>query len=1173
MLASRSIALGLVAPIAACLMLAPAAASASVHASAGREQPQTGRGERRESARERLEALRIAQRREPVERVRTAPPPPGFEYALLALPAFSTPESNEALEPVLERFGEQGVGPAPIDPPARATGDDLTSAMRLYVRAHARFIEDDAFGAITDLDQAITLDPASPELHLALAEALLRVGNEVRARQMVERAVALGLEHPRPRLLLSVWSLRDGRLENAVAHAAKGVRAIAPGQDPALRYMAWATLADALAAAGYTRASASAYATAFDLPAAFPSGTLFVGELSSMYRSAWDALHKAASLGAATGRWDMVDRTLRAARRFQAFDDGRVLPAQVLAAMRLGHPAEAALAVLDAVEQHGAATDERARRCVAYLREHSDVGPLLRGGAGGPGRSGGRRVGNGRRKHGPPDRGVRAPEQARATLHAALDAPLRPASDPTPDRRVRHGRSRRCDAGALAAHAGAHPAMAQGVADMMIEGGLRDAGVLETLRSLEPEAGAALLLARLLAEDARFDDAEAVLLAVRPDAGDAETLAAVRFLRISLASMRGEADAARGLLDEWPRHEATSDAERYMLVRALQAVGDQQAALDAALASASVGAALRDDPGADEGSGGIDFGSGASLEGPAHALLFQACQLTRNLGDNERAATLAEALVAADPYAESGHSVLVALHTPSAPLADQARLQSAVQGLRSHIPASPLLRFLSARELLQVGRLGEADRRLRGLAADVPWDQDPLGALVETWSVRAAGESPDVLADAEGFLRGHIAANPSLLGPRATLARLLLIQNRSIDAVRPVAEWLALGLISTGEDRNRLRAIADPLMRRAASPTEGAARDALLALMGAMDGASVDLDPQMHQVRIALLGGARPIDEAALLRATSLAADQVPALNPGAFLLAAQHAAAADQPAIAFDLLRAAAARPAGLSAQDTARWAGLIAREGDAGNLRDLLGITTAADDLAAILQVMPGGSDEPPSDPARLRADVAYAVAGATRILDRPIEVAEGFLSLALDLFPEHEGAANDLGYQWADRGIRLDEAERLLEMAIRVQPDEANVLDSLGWLRYKQGRLADLVDASGAPVPGGQGAVSLLERAASLLDESDGPVTLDQFGDALWRAGRTDDALARWRDALPRARRTVESYESGGAPASMLEDARARVATIEAKIAAAESGGEPPVAPLGEGVTNAR
>ncbi|MCA9288115.1 MAG: hypothetical protein KDA05_06005 [Phycisphaerales bacterium] len=1158
--------------IAACQVLAPPIAPAAALSPADAAQPGVARGAQNDSARQRLEARRIAELTRPDERVQTAPAPPAFEYALLTLPAFSTAESNEPLEAVLDRFAARDVGPAPVDAPARATGDDLTSAMRLYVRARGRIIEDDAFGAITDLDQAIALDPASPELHLTLAEALLRVGNEARARQMVERAVALGLEHPRPRLLLSVWSLRDGRLDSAVAHAARGVRSIAPGQDPALRHMVWATLADALAAAGYTRASASAYATAFDLPAAFPSGTLFVAELSSMYRGAWDALHKEASQGAATGRWEMVDRTLRAARRFQAFDDGRVLPARVLAAMRLGHPADAALMILDAVEQHGAATDERARRCVEYLRDHTDVAPLLRealadlaalaaGESPTIDASMARLIA-----------ACEAPEQARATLREALDA------QPFQHRLLRdlieaYGPGDRAGATrALAAHAGAHPAMTQGVAAKMIEGGLRDAGVLDTLRSLPDEPGAGLLLARLLVESARFDEAEAVLVGVLPG-GDAERVATVEFMRVSVAAMRGQPDAARALLDAWPERDDPSDAERCLLVGAFKAIGDQRAALDAALASPTVMLLLQRDAAPDGESGGTDFGSPAPVEDSSCALLFQASQLARELGDNERAGSLARSLVAADPFAESGHTTLVALHTPGAPLADQARLQQALQGLREYVPASTLLRFISARELLQIGRLGEADQRLRGLATDAPWDQEAIDALMEAWSLRATRESPSVLIDAEACLRAHIAANPHLLGPRASLARLLLIQNRSMDAVQAAVEWLALGLIPTGDDRNRLRAIADPLMRRATSPTEGAARDALLALFTAMDGASVDLDPQMHQVRLALLGGTRPIDEAALLRAAASAADQIPALDPGAYLLAAQHAVGTDQPAVAFNILRAAAARPAGLSPQDTSRWAGLIAREGNADNLRDLLGITTAADDLAAILLVMPGGPDEPPSDPARLRADVAYAIAGATRVLDRPTEIAEGFLSLALELFPEHGSAANDLGYEWADRGIRLDEAEHLLEMAIRLRPDEANVLDSLGWLRYKQGRLTDLADEAGEPLEGGRGAVWLLERATSLLDESDGPVTLDQLGDALWRAGRADDALARWREALPRARRTVESYESGGAPAGMLQDARTRVETIEAKIAAAESGQEPEIAPLGEGVAEAR
>jgi hypothetical protein len=197
----------------------------------------------------------------------------------------------------------------------------------------------------------------------------------------------------------------------------------------------------------------------------------------------------------------------------------------------------------------------------------------------------------------------------------------------------------------------------------------------------------------------------------------------------------------------------------------------------------------------------------------------------------------------------------------------------------------------------------------------------------------------------------------------------------------------------------------------------------------------------------------------------------------------------------------------------------------------------------------------------------------------MGRPEAEGESFLRLALELNPEHTDAANNLGYQLADRGVNLDEAERLLEMAHRLKPEEPNIIDSLGWLRYKQGRLTDVPDESGAGVPHVVGAITLLERAAAMLEGQAGQVTLDQLGDALWRAGRRDEAWERWTAAIPLGDQTVQAYTDGGAPPAMLEEARQRVERLREKVRLAEElmnglgTTEPPVAPLGEGVTSAQ
>jgi tetratricopeptide (TPR) repeat protein len=56
----------------------------------------------------------------------------------------------------------------------------------------------------------------------------------------------------------------------------------------------------------------------------------------------------------------------------------------------------------------------------------------------------------------------------------------------------------------------------------------------------------------------------------------------------------------------------------------------------------------------------------------------------------------------------------------------------------------------------------------------------------------------------------------------------------------------------------------------------------------------------------------------------------------------------------------------------------------------------------------------------------------------------------------------AFNFIGYSWADRGIHLDEAEKLIKKALKLKPEDGYILDSLGWVYYKQGRIAEALAA---------------------------------------------------------------------------------------------------------------
>ena len=62
------------------------------------------------------------------------------------------------------------------------------------------------------------------------------------------------------------------------------------------------------------------------------------------------------------------------------------------------------------------------------------------------------------------------------------------------------------------------------------------------------------------------------------------------------------------------------------------------------------------------------------------------------------------------------------------------------------------------------------------------------------------------------------------------------------------------------------------------------------------------------------------------------------------------------------------------------------------------------------------------------------------------------------ALQLDPQNAAAMNYLGYSYAERGVRLDEAEDLLQRAVKLDPENGAYWDSLGWIHFKQGKFSD-------------------------------------------------------------------------------------------------------------------
>jgi tetratricopeptide (TPR) repeat protein len=100
-----------------------------------------------------------------------------------------------------------------------------------------------------------------------------------------------------------------------------------------------------------------------------------------------------------------------------------------------------------------------------------------------------------------------------------------------------------------------------------------------------------------------------------------------------------------------------------------------------------------------------------------------------------------------------------------------------------------------------------------------------------------------------------------------------------------------------------------------------------------------------------------------------------------------------------------------------------------------------------------------------------------------------------------PDNPDAMNFIGYMLADRGLRLEEAERLIARALEKEPDNGAFIDSMGWVYYRLGRLEE--------------ARRLLERAAELTGND--AVVREHLGDVYKDLNLKDLAREQYRLSL--------------------------------------------------------
>jgi tetratricopeptide (TPR) repeat protein len=127
----------------------------------------------------------------------------------------------------------------------------------------------------------------------------------------------------------------------------------------------------------------------------------------------------------------------------------------------------------------------------------------------------------------------------------------------------------------------------------------------------------------------------------------------------------------------------------------------------------------------------------------------------------------------------------------------------------------------------------------------------------------------------------------------------------------------------------------------------------------------------------------------------------------------------------------------------------------------------------------------------------EAIYFSRGAMFEKTKKIDQSEAEFRKILAINPNSASALNYLGYMWADRNVRLNEALDMIRKAVDQEPNNGAFLDSLGWVYFRLGKLSE--------------AEEYLKKA---LDRSGkDPTVNDHLGDVYAKQGNWKLAAQQW------------------------------------------------------------
>jgi len=429
-------------------------------------------------------------------------------------------------------------------------------------------------------------------------------------------------------------------------------------------------------------------------------------------------------------------------------------------------------------------------------------------------------------------------------------------------------------------------------------------------------------------------------------------------------------------------------------------------------------------------------------------------------GADAAAGAAYEALIQADPDDRESLADAVEYYESRE---NFSRAIELLETLKKSSPDNPAIEDRIALDQMRAGRFDDAERALRAIGKVRPEDRAARRTLAAVLYQKGRADS------AAEILRDLIAADPDDPSPVFTLA-LEQSADGKVDAAETALETFAKKLVgNASKDSLRRRIEGEIAALEYRVRDRAAARDrASKAAIASGDVAERALDVLLQDAR----DSGRPADG---LEWARKAKDAEPK-NP-------------DYRADLAEFQIRSGDRPAGEK------------------TLEDLASSGVAADVVAGVdawMRLKEYGAAARVASAAAERfagnADILFRL-GAAQERAGHVADSEAAFRRVLAIRPNDASTLNYLGYMFADRSIRLEEARRLIQRALVLDPRNGAYLDSLGWACY---RLNEVDEAR-----------RYLREAADRIP--DDPTVQEHLGDVAARMGRRDEALVHWKKSL--------------------------------------------------------